>query len=127
MVNPSTLFCIYELFKWFLNLYFYRASLAALVNEISKTIKTVRSNFSPVGLVADLVELWTSNPKVKVPIPTAFKQFFGFPAVWTTPRSNVMRMHEIPEKRGKTYCKLYTKECRLNKNTKNKKTPENGR
>ena len=58
--------------------------MAAPVNEISKTIKTVRSNFAPVDLVADLVELWTSNPKVKVPMPTAFKQFFGFPGMDNT-------------------------------------------
>ena len=42
-----------------------------------------------------------------------------------TPRSNVMCMCVISEKRGKNKGKLYTKECRLNKNTKNKKTPEN--
>ena len=42
-----------------------------------------------------------------------------------TPRSNVTRMCEISEKRWKNKGKLYTKECGLNKNTKNKKTPEN--
>ena len=42
-----------------------------------------------------------------------------------TPRSNVTRMCEISEKRGKNKGKLYTKECGLNKNRKNKKTPEN--
>ena len=44
-----------------------------------------------------------------------------------TPRStsNVMRMCEISEKRGKNYRKSYTKECGLNKNIKNKKTLEN--
>ena len=45
--------------------------------------------------------------------------------MWITPRSNVTRMCEISEKRGKNKDKLYTKECGLNKNTKNKKTPEN--
>ena len=45
--------------------------------------------------------------------------------LFTTLRSNVTRMCEISEKRGKNKGKLHTKECGLNKNTKNKKTPEN--
>ena len=38
-----------------------------------------------------------------------------------TPWSNVTRMCENSKKRGKNKGKLYTKECRLNKNTKKRK------
>ena len=59
------------------------------------------------------------------PTGKAIVQLSKYLVAGATPRSNVTRMCKISEKRGKNKGKLYIKEYRLNKNTKNKKTPGN--